>query len=226
MKPWLIVAAALALPTGHAYAGSPADWSYTGVAENDVFDYSPNHTDRYYTHGTLLGGVSPELSDKYVPPWVVQATCFLQGADSICRKGKGDSGSGIRFRWGLEAGQNIYTPADKTNKVDSKDRPYAGWAYAGASLGSYSTVEINTLEIQLGVVGPSSGAAWVQDHFHDLIHDARFAGWDHQLKDEVAFAVLAERRWRPTRIWTYDPGNVEGLAESCTVPTVKSRWSA
>ena len=211
MRSWLIAAAALALAAGGA-AASPVDWSYTGVAENDVFDYAPNHTDRYYTHGSQLGGVSPELSADYVPPWIIRAGCFLESASSACRKGRDNDVNTVKFRWGLEAGQNIYTPADKTKDVDAKDRPYAGWAYAGVSIGSYSRVEINTLELQLGVVGPSSGSAWVQDHFHDIIHAARFEGWDHQLGDEVAFAIFGERRWRPHRLSPGEQGNLEGFA--------------
>jgi hypothetical protein len=230
MKSWLIAAAAFALCAGSARAQeAPAkdarapdwtDWSFTGVAENDVFDYSPSHTDRYYTHGTQFSATSGPIPCSR-KPWLAEVAVFIEKDEVACRaRLRHDEGSAatldINYRWGLEAGQNIYTPASKQPVPDPKDRPYAGWAYGGVMLGSYSPKEANTIEVQLGVVGPSSGAAWVQDHFHDLIRAARFLGWNHQLRDEVAFDILAERRWRPTRLWSLDPGDPTALALDST----------
>ena len=198
MKSWFL-AAALAAAAGPAYA-SWEDWSGTVVAENDVFDPSPTHTDRYYTHGTMFSAVSPEIDYERLPGWV-KWTCFLEMQGESCGSGR-DAKSKVAVRWGLAAGQNIYTPESLDPIPDPKDRPYAGWAYVGASFGSYSRGEANTLEVQLGVVGPSSGSAWAQNHVHDLIRAARFAGWDNQLKDEVAFVVMGERKWAPDVLWS------------------------
>lgn len=203
MKSWCLAASALAL----ALVASPVwaageGWSVTAVAENDVFDPSRTHTDRYYTHGTMISAVSPEIDYQRLPRWV-KWTCFLEKEDTSCGAGR-DAKSKVAVRWGLQAGQNIYTPESLDPIPNPKDRPYAGWAYVGASFGSYSRGEANTLEVQLGVVGPSSGSAWAQNNFHDLIRAARFGGWDNQLEDEVAFVVLGERKWAPKVLWTAD----------------------
>ena len=216
MRPWVLVCAALALSGGaraqeageRLRAPNWTDWSITGVAENDVFNYSPTHTDRYYTHGTQLSATSEPIPCER-RPWLAHLALVIEKDEAACLAHRnGDTGAGagpdIKYRWGFEVGQNIYTPASKQPMADPKDRPYAGWAYGGLMLGSYSPKEANTLEVQLGVIGPSSGAAWVQDHFHDLIRAARFLGWNNQLRDEVAFDILAERRWRPTRLWSAD----------------------
>jgi lipid A 3-O-deacylase len=211
MRAWQIALAALVLCVGQA-RGQASGWSYTGVAENDVFNYSPTHTDRYYTHGTQISGASPPIDYKSLP-WLVRLPCLLEESRATCdRLRAGESitevDPDLKIRWGLELGQNIYTPASKDPIPDPKDRPYAGWAYGGLSFGSYSKTQSNSLELQLGLVGPSSGAAWVQDNFHDLIRAARFQGWNHQLRDEVAFVVLGERRWAPRPIWP--PGANDG----------------
>jgi len=159
----------------------------TGLMENDAFDLigrigAGTTTDRYYTHGTLFS-VSFDA-----PPGLP-----LKPAEAAARAGL--RGEGVA-RWGLSVGQNIYTPEDITlADPNPKDRPYAGWAYVAPSVSIYRPNTLTVLELQLGVVGPSAAADWVQGNFHDAIEIARAQGWDHQLKDEVAFALVGERRW-------------------------------
>ena len=50
--------------------------------------------------------------------------------------------------------------------------------------------------MQIGIVGPSAFGEEVQNNFHELIRSYEVRGWDNQLNDEVAFAVLAERQER------------------------------
>jgi hypothetical protein len=195
----LVCAVAFATPGAAEDLGK---WSYVGVAENDVFDYADVNTDRYYTHGTQLAAMSPPI-DYDTVLWPAKVSRLLE----VPKTSSDGRPSRIQIRWGVEVGQNIYTPESLAPIPDPKDHPYAGWAYVGAMVGSYRPTEANTLELQVGLVGPSAGSAWVQNHFHDLIRAARFQGWDHQLNDELAFAVLAERRWTPKRIYPREAGD-------------------
>ena len=62
---------------------------------------------------------------------------------------------------------------------------------------------LDSVELDLGIVGPESFAEDVQDGYHDLIGVARSNGWDHQLKNEPGVALIFERKWRPAP-WRFD----------------------
>jgi hypothetical protein len=49
----------------------------------------------------------------------------------------------------------------------------------------------------VGVVGPSARSDLIQNRWHDLINAPRFRGWKNQLEDEVAFGIVAERKFAP-----------------------------
>ena len=64
-------------------------------------------------------------------------------------------------------GQNIFTPEDITNpNLIVNDRPYAGWLYVGIGLikrhNSGRIAVFDTLELDLGIVGPESFAEDIQ----------------------------------------------------------------
>jgi hypothetical protein len=97
-------------------------------------------------------------------------------------------------------GQNIYTPRDITKEeliVD--DRPYAGWTYAAAALHSKNFEILNTLEVNIGIVGPSSHADEAQKLIHEWLGGDEPRGWDNQLQDEPGFMITWQRFWRILR---------------------------
>jgi hypothetical protein len=85
------------------------------------------------------------------------------------------------------------------------DRPYAGWLYGGISAhaeasSSFAGIALKTLdtvELDVGIVGPMALGEEVQNGFHDLIGVSRSNGWDHQLENEPGVMFVFERRWRP-----------------------------
>ena len=166
---------------------APKGGVFTALVENDAFDLAARlgtgaTTDRYFTHGTLFSFVSkceplPEIEG------LERIVAFLADEER-------------EARWGLSIGQNIYTPEDLTATDPSpNDRPYAGWAYIAPSVVVYTPNSVSVLELQVGLVGPSAAADWVQGNWHDAIRIARAQGWTHQLKDEVGFVLFGERRW-------------------------------
>ena len=111
-------------------------------------------------------------------------------------------------KWGVEVGQQIYTPEDlQAAAVIRDDRPYAGWLYAraalqrrGASFGS--SLGMDWFGLDIGVVGPESLAEYTQDIFHGDPPD----GWHNQLETELTVNLryvrrqLFEQRWADWRL--------------------------
>jgi len=98
-------------------------------------------------------------------------------------------------------GQNMFTPQDisRTDLIEN-DRPYAGWTYFSTSYHrKYSSEDIldfmDTVELQLGIVGPESFAEETQVFVHKMRELQRPNGWDNQLKNEPGFAAVFERKW-------------------------------
>src|SRR5690606_40105975 len=50
----------------------------------------------------------------------------------------------------------------------AEDRPYAGWLYMGFAYNARQEAKMDTVEIDIGMVGPASLAHQAQDFIHDL----------------------------------------------------------
>ncbi|MBM3565854.1 MAG: lipid A deacylase LpxR family protein, partial [Alphaproteobacteria bacterium] len=162
--------------------------TWTLLMENDRFA----DTDRHYTHGTRLAWVSDKKGDG--PGWVHDLLNRLYPF--------ADARAG---RIGFALGQNIYTPEDISRSgLIANDRPYAGWLYGAASVHVETRQRmmglgfdiLDTVELQLGAIGPLSLAEPTQKTVHALIGTTRPRGWGNQLDFEPGIALLAERKWR------------------------------
>ncbi len=81
--------------------------------------------------------------------------------------------------------QQIYTPEDiERSWLLVDDRPYAGYTYLQTSLQQSHNNSLQSLSLQLGIIGPSSKMEKVQRFIHDLIGSPETNGWEHQLQDE------------------------------------------
>ena len=180
---------------------------YTFQVENDVFNRL-NRSDSDYTSGLRLGWLSPALTD--MPAGVIAATTLPTFF------GEAPATSVIR-RVGVSIGQNLYTPANTATSLPIyNDRPYAGWLYAGFAVqytykrpnktGNDEPVRLDTLQLDLGLIGPAAGGEPVQNNFHTLIGVARANGWANQLHNEPTVGLTFERRWRTGRsVFIEDP---------------------
>lgn len=155
--------------------------TFSFTYENDLLA----GTDRYYTSGFLFAWRSP----SYDPPdWLATVTGLGHGVIFP---------TGGTPRWGLAFGQNIFTPADTQRRnPDPLDRPYAGWLYGAVNLASYTATQYGSIELQLGMVGPSALGEQTQNNVHDFLNIDRALGWDAQLKDEPGVNVILARQWR------------------------------
>jgi hypothetical protein len=163
-------------------------------AENDYF--SPDNRDRHYTNGLRLAWL-PE------PDPSGQQDFLERLANSIPYVGDPDTDG--RIGWSL--GQSLFTPQNKTTSLPiTNDRPYAGWLYAGVSLikapdtpvqAKSGISELDTLEVDLGVVGRAALGEQVQNSFHAFAFgNEHVYGWRNQLKSEPGLLITYDHKWR------------------------------
>ena len=60
-------------------------------------------------------------------------------------------------------------------------------------------MRLDTLQLDLGVIGPAAGGEFVQNNFHRLIGVSPANGWANQLHNEPTIGLTFERRWRTGR---------------------------
>lgn len=161
--------------------------------ENDA----TRDSDRHYTQGARIRYLS---SDTATPGWLQKTSRAIPAC--------GFEISATKF--GLEVGQEIYTPEDLEASLPiPNDHPYAGWLYGAMILqrrgpGPAGIPVLEELRLDLGVIGPESLAEDTQKVWHG--RDPR--GWDNQLETEPGFAFRYERayllRARSQTLWTAD----------------------
>lgn len=162
---------AAAAPAAGAPPQPPAGSELQLFVENDML----SHTDRYYTNGIKLGGGVP--FDLLQLP----ATQLLRNL--------GPHGGGT-IHVGLFAGQNLYTPKAITISAPQPlDRPWAAWLYLGGVAQRAKDHRLDTVEFDLGMVGPAALGREVQSDWHKLIGSPQPQGWDNQIPNEPAFLV-------------------------------------
>lgn len=147
----------------------------TFILENDIFA----GLDEQYTNGAFLR-YSPPPDD--LPRWALfvrdQMSGFVEAET-------------WRVTYGL--GQAMFAPADLTLKdPPPDDRPYAGYLFGTVALSADTGEQLDTVALDLGVVGPPSLAEEAQKFVHRFIGDDP-EGWSTQLGTEVAFRVVYER---------------------------------
>lgn len=178
---------ALLLASAAALAGPPRPpegSEFQLFVENDML----SHTDRYYTNGIKLGvGIPFDLLQ-------LPATELLE---QLAPAGGG------AIHLGLFLGQNVYTPRSiKISAPQPFDRPWAAWLYLGGVAQRAKDNRLDTVEIDLGMVGPAALGRQVQSNWHRLIGSPQPMGWDNQLPNEPAFlaSYLAKSKYALARL--------------------------
>ncbi|HTD66407.1 MAG TPA: lipid A deacylase LpxR family protein [Candidatus Limnocylindria bacterium] len=143
-------------------------------------------SDRHYTQGSRLSFLSRDYASEN---WMTAHTPSL-GYEAA------------RWKWGLEGGQEIYTPENiSAHQLIRGDRPYAGWLYGAAIFQQRGTngrgMELmETFRLDAGVVGPESQADDAQITWHHFWGFDRPNGWRHQINTEVGVQLGYDRRHR------------------------------
>lgn len=155
------------------------------IFENDTF----TDTDRNYTSGVQLSYLS--AADQ-LPGWLRITADLLPGIDDKAN-----------LRAGFQLGHSIFTPEDTGATAFLPDqRPYAGWLYGGLAVVAETDKSLDTWLLNIGVVGPWAQGEEVQNGVHELIGSPEAEGWDNQIENQFAGALIYERRWR--NLWQSD----------------------
>lgn len=102
----------------------------------------------------------------------------------------------VQFRLGTE----MYTPTDiRALEPPPGDHPYAGVIYVDSSLLSMSRLGSHQFTLRLGLVGPATGAADVQEWVHERTGSPIPQGWDTQLKNEPIVNLFYQHNRRLLR---------------------------
>ncbi|HSH94046.1 MAG TPA: lipid A deacylase LpxR family protein [Roseimicrobium sp.] len=168
-----------------AKAGSGQGAVFGFLEENDLFV----STDRHYTQGIKFYFLHAEGNTP---------GCIDRLSEKLPSFGYQPEHS----RFGYEVGQNIYTPGDiSIPTYIPNDRPYAGWLYAGFILqrrgetDRHQTRTLESLTLDLGVVGPQALAGEAQTWVHEIRGFALPQGWRHQLSTEPGLQLKYQRQW-------------------------------
>ena len=164
-------------------ASAMADGVLTFKLSNDFF--AARSSDGHYTNG-LEGSWTFEPQGDH---WTRSVADWIPGwtADDV------DAAS-YRF------GQQMYTPEDiDRSDLIEDDRPYAGYLYGGLSVYRQDLTPqwriSDAVSLDLGIVGPGSGAKDVQKNFHSLVDSDDPEGWHNQLNNEPTVTLAMQRSW-------------------------------
>jgi lipid A 3-O-deacylase len=155
--------------------------------DNDVF----TGTDREYTNGVQVGSTSATVEsfdDAGFAP-------SLRWANDKLRRLQPKGFEENNVTWTV--GQRMFTPKERFEEPDPRDRPYAGLLFAGLTYNGRDQHSLRSTSLDVGIVGPSALAEQTQNRVHEAAGVDQFLGWDHQLNDEPVFRILHERfrRW-------------------------------
>lgn len=148
--------------------------------DNDYF----LDTDQNYTSGFRVSYVTPLAPSHPLRP-LARALPLVEG----------------ELRASYSLAQKIFTPRDiSQTQLITTDQPYAGYLYAGIGFESEKRREdgrriLDSIELQLGVVGPHAYGEEVQKAAHSLFGSDEPMGWDNQLNDELAIQLYFDRVW-------------------------------
>lgn len=175
-------------PTLAAPPRPPEGSEFQLFVENDTL----SRTDRYYTNGIKLGvGIPFDLLQ-------LPATELLE---------KLAPAGGGAIHLGLFLGQNMYTPKSITISTPQPfDRPWAAWLYLGGVAQRAKDNRLDTVEIDLGLVGPSALGREVQTEWHKLVGASQPMGWHNQIPNEPAFlaSYLTKSKYPVGRVKSLD----------------------
>lgn len=190
---FLITAAILISLPGVAPAETLNPWTTSVYFENDLF----NGTDSHYTNGVKASMISPDLTDVSFSSRLGSGLLKMVHRIPVL----GETSWEDTHKIELSIGQNMYTPADiSRSDLIEDDRPYAGWTYWSTAYHQRyetrgQTPFMDTVEVQIGMVGPASLAEETQKFVHKVRDIDRPNGWDNQLKNEPGIVLAFERKW-------------------------------
>ena len=161
--------------------------SVTLIWENDgQYFRFVNDSDRWYTNGVKID----VALRKPWPPFTARLLPWSRFYDDDAREA-----GGFVLTQEIRTPKNISDP----NPIPD-DMPYSGYLYLGAYVQRSDQLNFDHLELDVGVVGPWSGAESAQKFVHAVLpNQIKPRGWDNQLSNELTIQLAYEHRWKTPR---------------------------
>ena len=151
--------------------------------DNDQFAFISHDDERWYTSGAFVRLAYDAVPDS-IESRIGQAWCRRVIA---CEPG-------ARTMHVFSIGHVMYTPAyPRTPFPQPWDRPYAATLRAGFATVVHGERSRQTLELQLGTVGPAALGERVQNTIHALLGQPQVRGWGWQVRAQPVFQLAASR---------------------------------
>lgn len=147
-----------------------------------------------YTNGGLLGWVSSSAPSWRTVPgfgWAAPAFRRLPGMQ------RGDRWKAVS----IDLAHLMFTPENiGSEQIPADERPFAGVAYLSLAAHQYDRRHLDSVDLLVGMVGPSTGAEEAQKFVHRIIDTTDPEGWDQQIGNELLVNLGYEHRWRALEI--------------------------
>lgn len=177
--------------------------------DNDVVSAK----DSNYTNGVRFSWISAETSNDDFNHLDQALSKIVGGSDSLSffqTLAGFESSEETRYQKGAALTQMIFTPRDQNAlEPPSGQRPYAGWLGLSYSLHAKNKSTMSSVELAIGIVGPSSQAQAVQDWMHNLQGIYHFKGWDSQIPDELTANIYFTNK---RRLSFLEHGDLDGFS--------------
>jgi len=168
------------------------------VFENDLFA----GTDQHYTNGLRLEWLSEPLDDNQSDLSNRYTNLLYKGVNALPLL---ELDTHKKYNAGMSVYQTMYTPRDiNTTEPNYSDIPYAGHLMFSFFLFEYDEDVYDEYKLQLGIVGPASGAEAVQKMIHKLTDSSQPMGWDTQLGTHLTLGIAYDhgrRLWEKELFW-------------------------
>lgn len=185
--------------------------------ENDVITGKLfGRSDKWYTNGfKFYNSERPDCVSDNFPG-------FLHDRIEALRDAQPDGKPTYTIQTGNVIGQLMFTPKNlATAAPQPMDRFWGGWLYGGIVVQRqpYDTQqpgvernrdELETLEVDMGITGPISGAEQVQRVVHAASNSTMPHGWGNQIKTELGIQFNYSRTHRfPKRLKNGEPPHMD-----------------
>jgi len=175
--------ALFALSTAFTLPAWAADTFGSLVWQNDVFIGQDGGG---YTNGLFLSQLRlASLGEETIePPMIMQPLVNTLGLPRPTLTA-------------LSLGQMMVTPRDITRRTpDSTDSPYIGALLVRSTYVTVQGPAVHMLVLNVGVIGPASGAKETQRFIHKVTGSTEPEGWDSQVSNRGLLGLEASSGWR------------------------------
>ena len=168
------------------------------VFENDLFA----GTDKHYTNGIRLEYLTEPLDQNNTSLSNSYAELLYSGIEALPLL---ELDTNKKHNAGISIYQMMYTPSEiNTTEPNYDDIPYAGHLMFSFFLFEHNEEVYDEYKLQLGIIGPASGAEAVQKKIHELTDSTPPMGWDTQLGSRLTLGVAYDhgrRLWEKKLFW-------------------------